>query len=115
IYERALKVFDRSYKLWYNYLRFRQRVIAHKPPTDVSWAYLCDAYERCLIHMHKMPRIWMDYCTIMTKRRVITDCRRVFDRALRALPVTQHLRIWPLYIKFVTSHDIPETAIRVYR
>ncbi|XGW11905.1 hypothetical protein V3C99_012962 [Haemonchus contortus] len=115
VYERSLKVFDRSYKLWYNYLRFRQRVIAHKPPTDISWSHLCDAYERCLIHMHKMPRIWMDYCAVMTKRRVITDCRRVFDRALRALPVTQHLRIWPLYIKFVTSHDIPETCIRVYR
>ncbi|VDM59565.1 unnamed protein product [Angiostrongylus costaricensis] len=80
IYERALKVFDRCYKLWYNYLRFRQRVIAHKPPTDISWSRLCDAYERCLIHMHKMPRIWMDYCTVMTKRRIVTDCRRVFDR-----------------------------------
>ncbi|KAK6039338.1 HAT repeat protein, partial [Cooperia oncophora] len=86
IYERALKVFDRSYKLWYNYLRFRHRVIANKAPTDISWSHLCDAYERCLIHMHKMPRIWMDYCTVMTKRRVITDCRRVFDRYLKLNP-----------------------------
>ena len=24
-------------------------------------------------------------------------------------------RIWPLYIKFVSMHNIPETAIRVFR
>lgn len=33
----------------------------------------------------------------------------------RALPVTQHMRIWPIYVDFVTNHDIPETAIRVFR
>ncbi|CAF4601298.1 unnamed protein product, partial [Rotaria magnacalcarata] len=42
--------------------------------------------------------------------------RRVFDRAIRALPVTQHTRIWPLYIKFVTTYpEIPDTAMRVYK
>ena len=45
----------------------------------------------------------------------VTKCRRVFDRALRALPVTQHHRIWPLYVGWVKQHDIPETALRVYR
>ena len=62
-----------------------------------------------------MPRIWLDYCDIMIRRGLITETRRVFDRALRALPLTQHSRIWPQYIKFVTSHNIPETSIRVYR
>ncbi|CAI4225477.1 unnamed protein product [Auanema sp. JU1783] len=115
VYERALKIFERSYKLWYQYLRYRRRIINHKCPTDASWQHLCDAYERCLIHLHKMPRIWMDYCGIMAKRRLITETRRVFDRALRALPVTQHMRIWPIYIEFLTSHSVPETTIRVYR
>ncbi|KAL3275770.1 hypothetical protein HHI36_020515 [Cryptolaemus montrouzieri] len=45
----------------------------------------------------------------------ITRTRKVFDRALRALPVTQHHRIWPLYLEFVKKHDIPETAVRVFR
>lgn len=39
----------------------------------------------------------------------------MFDRALRGLPITQHHRIWPLYLNFLNKHDIPETAIRVYR
>lgn len=65
--------------------------------------------------MHKMPRIWMDYCTFMTSQCKITRTRSVFDRALRALPITQHERIWPLYLKFLKNFDIPETAVRVHR
>ena len=45
----------------------------------------------------------------------ITRTRRTFDRALRALPITQHNRIWPIYLKFVRLYDLPETAVRVYR
>ena len=62
-----------------------------------------------------MPRIWIDYCDIMIRRGLITETRRVLDRALRALPITQHHRIWPQYIEFVKSHNIPDTAIRVFR
>lgn len=62
-----------------------------------------------------MPRIWIDYCELQVKRGKITETRQVFDRAIRALPITQHMRIWPLYINFVTSNNIPETAVRLYR
>uniref|UniRef100_A0A1I8B0A9 Pre-mRNA-splicing factor SYF1 n=1 Tax=Meloidogyne hapla TaxID=6305 RepID=A0A1I8B0A9_MELHA len=115
IFERALKIFNRSYKLWYNYLKYRRRTIAHKSPTDIAYAHLSDAYERCLVFLNKMPRIWHDYCNLMVRRGLITDTRKVFDRSLRALPITQHMRIWPLYIEFVVKHNIPETAIRVFR
>ncbi|CAD6184560.1 unnamed protein product [Caenorhabditis auriculariae] len=115
IYERALAVFQRSYKIWFHYLKFRENTICHKCPTDDAWKYLCDAYERCLMRLHKMPRIWQCYCEIMIKRGIITESRRVFDRALRSLPVTQHLRIWNIYVGFLSSHDLPETTIRVYR
>ncbi|MFH4975442.1 hypothetical protein AB6A40_002151 [Gnathostoma spinigerum] len=115
VYERALKELPGSYKLWYNYLRFRRKQVSDKCPTDPVYRSLNNVYERALVFMHKMPRIWMDYCELMTQQRFVTETRRVFDRALRALPITQHERIWPLYIKFVTSHSIPETTIRVYR
>jgi pre-mRNA-splicing factor SYF1 len=62
-----------------------------------------------------MPRIWIDYLEIMVRRGLVTETRRVFDRALRALPVTQHMRVWPQYITYLTSCDVPETTIRVYR
>jgi pre-mRNA-splicing factor SYF1 len=66
--------------------------------------------------MHKMPRIWKEYLEWLTTQKLITDTRRTFDRALRALPLTQHMRwIWPSYISFIKSAGVPETAIRVYR
>ena len=48
----------------------------------------------------------MDYCSFLVTQRRVTRTRRVLDRALRALPITQHDRIWPIYINFVkVSHD----------
>ncbi|TRY66020.1 hypothetical protein DNTS_014110 [Danionella cerebrum] len=97
IYERALKELPGSYKLWYNYLRERRK----------------QAKGRCVTD--PMPRIWIDYCQFMVSQCKIIRSRRTFDRALRALPVTQHPRIWPLYLRFARNLPLPETAIRVYR
>ncbi|KAK9871432.1 hypothetical protein WA026_012807 [Henosepilachna vigintioctopunctata] len=115
IYERALKELPGSYKLWYNYLRTRRRQIKKKCIVDALYEEVNNAFERALVFMHKMPRIWMDYCSFLTIQCKITRTRKVFDRALRALPVTQHHRIWPLYLEFVKMHEIPETAVRVFR
>lgn len=62
-----------------------------------------------------MPRLWLDYCQFLMDQGRITHTRRTFDRALRALPITQHSRIWPLYLRFLRSHPLPETAVRGYR
>lgn len=115
IYERALKELPGSYKLWYNYLVLRRKQVKNRCITDPAFDEINNAFERALVFMHKMPRIWMDYCQFLVDQKKITRTRRVFDRALRALPITQHDRIWPLYIKFVKSHAIPETAVRVFR
>ncbi|XP_017767919.1 PREDICTED: pre-mRNA-splicing factor SYF1 [Nicrophorus vespilloides] len=115
IYERSLKELPGSYKLWYNYLKLRRKQIKTRCVIDPAYESVNNAFERSLVFMHKMPRIWMDYCTFLTDQCKITRTRKVFDRALRALPITQHHRIWPLYLKFVQKHDIPETAVRIFR
>uniref|UniRef100_A0A1I8GF51 Pre-mRNA-splicing factor SYF1 n=2 Tax=Macrostomum lignano TaxID=282301 RepID=A0A1I8GF51_9PLAT len=126
IYERAVKQLPGSYKLWYRYLRYRRllaRARANSP--DVSDADLQAelsvanaAHERALVHMHKMPRIWLDYCRFLTRQGRITESRRAFDRALRSLPLTQHDRLWPPYLRLVrlhAPHGCLETALRVLR
>lgn len=57
----------------------------------------------------------MEYLSFITGQCKITRIRHTFDRALRALPVTQHNRIWPLYLEFLNKYDIPETGVRVFR
>ena len=57
----------------------------------------------------------MEYLSFITNQCKITRIRHTFDRALRALPVTQHNRIWPLYLEFLNKYEVPETGVRVYR
>ncbi|XP_062622386.1 pre-mRNA-splicing factor SYF1-like [Saccostrea cucullata] len=115
IYERSLKELPGSYKLWYNYLKLRRRQVKGRCINDPAVEDVINAHERALVFMHKMPRIWIDYCKFLVDNSRIIKTRRTFDRALRALPITQHHRIWPLYLKFVRMYDLPETAVRVYR
>ncbi|RVE48793.1 hypothetical protein evm_006567 [Chilo suppressalis] len=115
IYERALKELPGSFKLWYNYLKIRRSQTRGRCITDPCYEEVNNCFERSLVFMHKMPRIWMDYCNFLTDQYKITSTRRAFDCALRALPITQHHRIWPFYLNFLKKHNIPETAIRVFR
>lgn len=116
LYERALKALPGSYKLWHAYLRERLDAVRPFPITHPSYSSLNNTFERALVTMHRMPRIWIMYLSSLTDQRLITRARRTFDRALRALPVTQHDRVWPLYLKLVSLPGVPvETSFRVYR
>ena len=115
IYERALLQLPGSYKLWHQYLRLRMSQVKKLCITDPDYESVNNTFERSLVFMHKMPRVWLDYCQFLINQSKITRTRKTFDRALCALPITQHTRLWPLYLKFIMSYDIPETAVRVWR
>ena len=55
------------------------------------------------------------YGETMIRLKKGTVARKCFDRALQALPLTQHSRIWDLYIQWAKSFGVEETAVRVYR
>lgn len=76
-----------------------------------------NCYERALIFLHKacdfhavfadilqMPRVWTDYLDLLVYSGKITLTRRTFDEALRALAITQHHRIWPLYLEVTQKY-----------
>lgn len=116
IYERALKALPGSYKLWHAYLAERLDIVRNLPVIHHEYETLNNTFERALVTMHKMPRIWIMYLQSLTTQQWITRTRRTFDRALCALPVTQHDRIWELYLRLVSQEGIPiETSLRVYR
>lgn len=71
-------------------------------------------YERALILLNKMPRIWEMYLKFLMLQPLVTLPRHVFDRALRALPITQHNRIWALYRPFANSAE-GQTAVKIWR
>lgn len=71
-------------------------------------------FERAIILLNKMPKIWVMYLSFLMQQPLVTATRRAFDRALRALPITQHNRIWALYRPFANS-AAGETAMKIWR
>ena len=116
IAERALKYLPRSYKIWRPYLSDRRAQVRNRPADDPAVEAVVRAHERAIVHLNKMPRIWEDYLEFLTTRsHRLTETRLAFDRALKALPITQHERVWKLYVAFAKACPVPETAVRIYR
>ena len=115
LYERALKFLPRSYKLWFAYLNLRTSRLECTAVDDQRYSILANTFERCLVHMHKMPVIWHMYLKLVTDMRQGTHARKTFDRALQALPITQHETVWDLYVAWARGFGVEETTVRVYR
>ncbi|GKT45500.1 pre-mRNA-splicing factor SYF1 [Colletotrichum spaethianum] len=116
VLERACIQLPRSYKLWKMYLIFRVHHVSRLNAAVFSAEYrkVNALFERALILLNKMPRIWELYLKFLLQQPLVTTTRRTFDRALRALPLTQHNRIWALYKTFVNSAE-GISAVKVWR
>ncbi|KAJ3275772.1 hypothetical protein HDV01_007239 [Terramyces sp. JEL0728] len=89
----------RSYKLWKLLLDLQTNELISNgevkiPLNDPIWQQVNGHFEECL----GKP----------------TFTRRTFDRALKALPVTQHKKIWDLYIEFA-NYTGGDTSVRIWR
>jgi pre-mRNA-splicing factor SYF1 len=116
VLERAVTALPRSYKLWKMYLELRVAHLKGKNPSrhKTEFQKVNALFERALVLLNKMPRIWEMYLAFLCQQPLVTFTRRTFDRALRALPLTQHNRIWALYRPFANSAG-GETAVRIWR
>lgn len=116
VLERACSTLPRSYKLWKLYLDLRTKHLKNRNPARYAAHYLKvnSLFERALVLLNKMPRIWEMYLSFLMQQPLVTTTRRTFDRALRALPLTQHNRIWTLYRPFANSAS-GKTAIKIWR
>ncbi|CCG81209.1 putative DNA repair and transcription protein [Taphrina deformans PYCC 5710] len=104
-YERACRELPGSYKLWKMYLDFRLSLMKGLNPGTRSddFDLLNECFDRALVLLNKMPRLWTDYLEFLMTQTCITKTRRTFDAALRALPITQHSRVWQLYTSWSAS------------
>lgn len=105
VYERACRQLPGSYKLWKAYLDFRVSLLKGVDPAKHKAEYekVNGCFERSLVILHKMPRIWTDYLEHLMRQPLLTKTRHTFDAALQALPLTQHDRIWKLYKPWYSS------------
>jgi pre-mRNA-splicing factor SYF1 len=115
VQERACIQLPRSYKLWKMYLDFRIKHLRRKNPVRYKAEYnkVNALFERAVVLLNKMPVIWEMYLSFLLRQPLVTKTRRTFDQALRALPITQHNRIWKLYKSFANSAG-GETAVKIW-
>ena len=59
-----------------------------------------------------MPRLWVDYLAFVVKLGLGTKARRTFDRALQALPITQHDKVGVLLLTVAVTVPVTVTAVR---
>jgi pre-mRNA-splicing factor SYF1 len=59
--------------------------------------------------------MWINYCKLLIHLKKGTATRKAFDRALRALPVTQHEELWGVYVEWARTFGVPETGKAVLR
>ena len=116
VLERACNALPRSYKLWKLYLELRIKHLRGRNPAkhQAEYTKVNALFERALVLLNKMPRIWEMYLSFLCQQPLVTLTRRTFDRALRALPITQHNRIWALYRPFANSAS-GDTAVKIWR
>ncbi|SJX64089.1 related to SYF1-member of the NineTeen Complex involved in splicing [Sporisorium reilianum f. sp. reilianum] len=84
-----------------------------------EWKSLAALYERALMWLPTMPRLWLSYLSMFIHPQCPptlshTHARRTFDRALRTLPGSLHLRVWKIYLKWAERQG-GETCLRVWR
>ncbi|KAI0035756.1 spliceosome complex protein [Vararia minispora EC-137] len=84
-----------------------------------EWKSLVATFERALMWLPKMPRIWLMYLSIFNHPKCPpvlshTHARHTFDRALRTLPPSLHHRIWVRYLLWSEAHG-GLTTVAVYR
>ncbi|CEH16191.1 spliceosome complex protein [Ceraceosorus bombacis] len=84
-----------------------------------EWESLAATFERALMCLPKMPRLWLLYFSILTHPLAPvtlsrTHTRRTFDRALRTLPPSLHLRVWKPYLRWAESVG-GETCLMIWR
>ncbi|KAI1796012.1 protein prenylyltransferase [Ganoderma leucocontextum] len=84
-----------------------------------EWKLLVAMFERCLMWLPRMPRIWLLYLSIFNHpfcppQISHTHARRTYDRALRTLPPSLHSRVWTRYLLWAESRG-GATTVAVYR
>ncbi|KFX93802.1 hypothetical protein V490_04691 [Pseudogymnoascus sp. VKM F-3557] len=116
VLERACLQLPRSYKLWKMYLSIRVKHLRKLNPAifAAEFAKVNSLFEKALVLLNKMPKIWEMYLQFLLLQPLVTLTRHTFDRALRALPITQHNKIWALYRPFANSAT-GQTAVKIWR
>ena len=79
IYLDALKNLPGSYKLWYHYLEEAVDNCTQKCLASSGYEQMNSTFNKALLFMHKMPRIWIMYFEFLILQKKYSQIRHSFD------------------------------------
>ncbi|TFK67922.1 protein prenylyltransferase [Pluteus cervinus] len=84
-----------------------------------EWKSLVAAFERALMWLPKLPRLWLMYLSIFNHPScppplAYAHARHTYDRALRTLPPSLHSRLWVRYLLWAETRG-GATTVAVFR
>lgn len=114
VYERALRAYPASYKLWTAYLRHQQSDTQGLCGPSEWFQSVREVYERAVTALPTMPLLWVSYLEFVMQARVprVTIMRHLLARALAALPATQHHLVWKVARRWCVSAVVPSATVR---
>ncbi|ESL12228.1 hypothetical protein TRSC58_00008 [Trypanosoma rangeli SC58] len=115
-YERAIRANAFSYKLWMSYIAYRYENTKELSSWHEWFRALRSIYDRAVEKLPMMPLLWVSFLEFLMDAAVpprLTLVRHTILRALRALPVTQHHRVWRLAKRWTRLPHVP-TATAQY-
>ncbi|CBZ27323.1 conserved hypothetical protein [Leishmania mexicana MHOM/GT/2001/U1103] len=114
VYERALRAFASSYKLWTAYISYRQQETSRLCGLNEWFQAVREVYERALAELPKMPMLWVSYMEFVVASEVprVTMTRHILARALAALPATQHHHLWKVAKRWCAMPVVPSATVR---
>lgn len=80
VFLRALRHLPGSYKLWHHFLTESIEHCQGKCLISGSFNTVNTMFDRCLVFMHKMPRIWIMYLEFLFKQKLYNKFRAVLDK-----------------------------------
>ena len=115
LYEEALDHIPSSFKMWKWFLKESTIISRNLPNNHPFLSRTLDNFERCAKLFGKFPRVWTMYAEFTESIGRLSKCREVLNRGLVSLPISQHDKIWPVYISFAEKHLSNEELEKVGR
>ena len=115
-YDRAVEKIPRSYKIWAEYCETRSSFVAQFLfEHDESVQRANGTFERAVLNLWTCPRLWIEYLAFIGKQKRMGLLRKVMNRALQSLPITQHDRLWECFLPIVRQNHAVATAADAYK
>jgi pre-mRNA-splicing factor SYF1 len=104
LYREALEHIPSSFKIWKWFLKESTIICQNLPREHVFVQETLQSFERCAKLYSKYPRVWGMYTEFAESVGLLSKAREVLDRGLVSLPISQHQKLWSLYIDFAERH-----------